>query len=100
MALFDQLARQITAVRVETSVLPDIVITDPFAPGPPNVLLQRLRPKITLEIAHGEAPPIVIAPYGDPASEFDSASAVWGSAAIGALGALLFALFRRRGGGR
>ena len=97
MALFDQLARQITAVRIETSVLPDIVIADPFAPGPPNPLLQRLRPKITLEIAHGEAPPVVIAPYGDPAaSEFDAASAIWGTAAIGALGVLLFALVRRR----
>ncbi len=97
MALFDQLSRQITGVRVETSVLPDIIINDPFAPGPPSPLLQYLRPRITLEIAHGDIKPVVIAPYGDPTSGegVELWPAVLNVLSVVALGALGFVLYRR-----
>ncbi len=65
-SIFDQLANQITGVKLETAYLPEVSIAHPFEPGPPSPYLAALKPKITLELAGGAIRPIVIAPYGDP----------------------------------
>lgn len=58
------LSKYIKGIKIETAFLPTINIPDPFKPGPPNPLLQFLKPKITLDIAQfGEQE---IKPYGDP----------------------------------
>jgi len=64
--IFSQIARTaIRRVEVATAYGPPIVLDDPFAPGPPNPALQRLRPKISI-YTRGQRTPIVIAPYGKP----------------------------------
>lgn len=64
MATQDLLRSLIEGVTVETTVLPTVTVKDPFAPGPPNPLLQLLKPRITVAVAGSQ--PLVIAPYGDP----------------------------------
>lgn len=58
------LSDYISAITVETTYLPPIVIEDPFAKGPPNPVMERLKPKITLHSQVIDA--IVSKPYGDP----------------------------------
>jgi hypothetical protein len=96
VAFFDDLASQVTRLRVESSYLPPLDLANPFQPGPPNPYLQRLRPKVTLEIAGGAVRPIVLAPYGDPGPS--RWPAVRGALAFGAvaLGALVVAAFVRK----
>lgn len=55
----------ISKITIESAYSPKMTIDKPFAPGPPNVLLSRLRPRITIEVK-GVAQPIVSAPYGEP----------------------------------
>lgn len=71
MALNDLLApvagsllQSIKKITVETAYLPRIELNDPFAPGPPNPLMQILKPKITIETI-GFAP-MTMQPYGEP----------------------------------
>jgi len=72
MGLLDTLAapvassvlQSIKKITVETAYLPRIELNDPFAPGPPNPLLQALKPKVTIETASME--PIIMQPYGAP----------------------------------
>lgn len=55
----------ISKITIESAYGPRMTIDKPFAPSPPNVLLSRLRPRITIEVK-GVAQPIVSAPYGEP----------------------------------
>lgn len=58
------LSKYIKSIKIESTFLPTIDIQDPFKPGPPNPLLQILKPKITVEVAQlGDQ---VMAPYGEP----------------------------------
>lgn len=63
------LSKYIKGITVQTAYLPDIVINDPFAKGPPvpNPILQALKPKITvsLDIA-GMQKDVAMTPYGEP----------------------------------
>lgn len=68
MSLADDLLGRVSLVRVESSFLPTIELERPFEPGPPNVFLQALQPKITLEFSGGLLRPVVMAPYGEPTS--------------------------------
>lgn len=52
------------SVSIETAYGPLILIKDPLKPAPPNPLMQKLKPKVTLNIK-GQAP-VVLEPYGDP----------------------------------
>lgn len=63
MATADLLRQLVTGVTVETAYLPTIELQDPFKPGPPNPLLQLLRPRVTLQVA---GKPVRYAPYGEP----------------------------------
>lgn len=56
-------SKYIKNIRIDSAYLPTINLPDPFKPGPPNPILQALRPKITIDTTLGEQ---VIAPYGDP----------------------------------
>lgn len=60
------LSKYITSLTVETEYLPPIMLSDPFAPGKPNPLLQRLKPRVTLTLADGLGDPVVLTPYGAP----------------------------------
>ncbi len=62
MADYD-LRNLVERATVETTLMPPLVLNQPFAPGPPNPLLQMLRPRITLRVAGSD---VVLAPYGDP----------------------------------
>lgn len=64
MATSDILEGLITRIRVQSAFMPDVVIDDPFKPGPPSPLLGALKPKITVELLSGK--PIVVAPWGEP----------------------------------
>lgn len=68
MSLADDLLGRVSLVRVESSFLPTIELERPFEPGPPNVFLQALQPKITLEFSGGLLRPVVMAPYGEPSA--------------------------------
>ena len=60
------IARQmITRFEVDTAYGPPIELDDPFAPGPPNPYLEKLKPRVKL-FTSTDAPPITIAPYGEP----------------------------------
>lgn len=69
------LLQNVQTVTVQTAWLPTITLNDPFQPGPPNPLLNLLKPKITIQTVGGA--PIVMTPYGDPgASKWPIAAAV------------------------
>jgi hypothetical protein len=59
------LSKLVTGIKVESAYLPTIDIRDPFRPGAPSPVLQRLRPKITLSMGAG-LDPVVVKPYGEP----------------------------------
>ncbi len=61
MPIAESLIKRVT---VETAYGPSFDFEDPFAPGPPNPYLEKLKPKITLFTPAGQ--PVVIAPYGNP----------------------------------
>lgn len=60
------LSKYVSGIRIESAYLPEIYLPDPFKPGPPNPLMQALKPKITVEITGGVADPVVVTPYGEP----------------------------------
>lgn len=63
------LSKYVKAITVQTNYLPDMVITDPFAPGAPvpNPMLQALQPKITVSLdISGIQKDVVVTPYGEP----------------------------------
>ena len=66
MSVADDLLGRVSLVRVESSFLPTVELERPFEPGPPNVFLQALQPKITIEFSGGLLRPVVMAPYGEP----------------------------------
>jgi hypothetical protein len=55
----------IDGVRIDSAYLPAVVLSDPFAPGPPNPIMAVLRPQVTIYPA-GAFSPVVVAPYGEP----------------------------------
>ena len=57
------LSRYISGIKIESAFLPPIDLPEPFKPGPPNPLLQLIKPRITLQTSLGEK---VLTPYGDP----------------------------------
>ena len=89
--LFTQLARTaIEKVEVDTAYGPQIAIADPFAPGPPNPYLQKLKPRIRI-YASGSPTPVVMEPYGAPgpsAWPLIRDSLIVGSVVLGAAGIL------------
>ncbi len=54
----------VNSIQIESAFSPPIVMNDPLRPGPPNPMLQALKPRITIQLAAGA--PIVLQPYGDP----------------------------------
>ena len=56
-------SKYVSGIKIESAFLPPIDLPEPFKPGPPNPLLQLLKPKITLQTSLGEK---VLTPYGDP----------------------------------
>lgn len=60
------LSAYVKSITVESKYSPRIQLDNPFAPGPPNPLLQAVKPQITLTLADGLGGPVVIAPYGSP----------------------------------
>ncbi len=56
----------IKGIKIESEYLPPVVIDDPFKAGPPNAVLSRLKPKITVTLKDGLGGPVTIAPYGEP----------------------------------
>jgi hypothetical protein len=68
LSVADDLLGRVALVRIETSLFPTVELDRPFEPGPPNVFLQALQPKITLEFGGGLVRPVVMAPYGEPTS--------------------------------
>lgn len=60
------LSKFISALKVESEYLPTLQLDDPFAKGPPNPILQRLKPKITVSLREGFGDPVVLTPYGAP----------------------------------
>lgn len=79
-AALDGLVRSIT---IETSLTPPMVLDRPFEPGPPNAMLQYLRPRITLTPTVGT--PIILAPYGAPAAKPEYLLILAVAAALGGL---------------
>ena len=59
------LESMISRITLETAYGPTMVFDSPFAPSPPNPVLSRLRPRITIGV-RGISAPIVAAPYGAP----------------------------------
>lgn len=60
-----QALSQLRNIRIETAYGPTIDINDPLVTGgPPNPYLQKLRPKITVDVKGMK--PMVLAPYGEP----------------------------------
>lgn len=57
------LSKYIKSIKIESAFLPEIYLDDPFKPGPPNPILQLLKPQITINTSLGEQK---IAPYGEP----------------------------------
>jgi len=55
----------ISRIKIDSAYGPDLVIDQPFSPSAPNVLLSRLRPRITIDVK-GLATPLVVSPWGDP----------------------------------
>ena len=56
-------SKYVSGIKIESAFLPPIDLPEPFKPGPPNPLLQLLKPKITLQTSLGEK---ILTPYGDP----------------------------------
>lgn len=56
-------SKYVSGIKIESAFLPPIDLPDPFKPGPPNPLLQWLKPRITLDTSLGTK---VLTPYGDP----------------------------------
>lgn len=63
MAIDLDLSKYITGITVESAYLPALDMVNPFGAGPPNPLLQALKPKITIRTTLGDK---VLTPYGDP----------------------------------
>jgi len=68
LSVADDVLGRVSLVRVETSFFPTVELERPFEPGPPNVFLHALQPKVTLEFSGGLWRPVVMAPYGEPSS--------------------------------
>ena len=86
----DLLAQTVTAVQIETTLSPPVVIRDPFKASSEQTrggLAAFLRPKITVELASGRVAPTVIAPYGEPGKLWIAAAVV---VAVGLLGAAVW----------
>lgn len=91
-----ELLNLVKKATIESEYLPTIQLNDPFRPGPPNPLLQALKPRITLEVA-GSSRPIVIAPYGNPGpSKWPLIRAGLVASGLVLLGLGVRALMRRR----
>lgn len=96
MNFSDILGGAVESITVETAYLPPIVISSPFAAGPPNPAAQFLRPKLSVQLA-GQDQPLVIAPYGDPGPSAWPAVKFWGvAAAVGVLGYTALRLLSKR----
>lgn len=66
-SLYSEIAREmISRIDVDTAYGPSITLDDPFAPGPPNPYLQKLKPRVKLHMRGEGIEPVKIAPYGDP----------------------------------
>ena len=94
------LNKVVRRVRIESAYLPTLDFHDPFqpgAPGPPNPLLQALKPKITLTInALGQTRDVVAMPYGDPGpSRWPALRNLLLVAAVGAVGYFVYRRFIR-----
>lgn len=79
-------------IKVETAYLPTLDMPNPFLPGPPNPLLQALKPKITVTLeALGQTKDVVSSPYGDPGpSKWPTIQNLLLLAAVGTLGYFAF----------
>lgn len=95
----DLLAQNVSKIVVDSRLLPQIVVDDPFGAAPagaaPSWILGQVRPRITVYTAQG---PIVVAPYGDPGE-----TTYWPLVAAGlALGGVLslYGLVKLLRGGR
>ena len=84
-------------IRVETAWLPTIDLPNPFQPGPPNPLLQALKPKITVSLeALGQQKEVVSSPYGEPGpSKWPAIQKLLVLAAVGALGYVVYRRYLR-----
>ena len=96
MAILDSITQQIKVLQIESAFTPPIILEDPFAPGPPNPVMQMLKPKITLGYKSKYIKDTKLAPYGEPVPNHWPKVKV-GAAIFGA-GALitLIALMTRR----
>lgn len=63
-ALEDEIRKRFKSITIESAYGPTIVLDDPLKKGPPNPFLEKLQPKITVNVKG--AKPIVLAPYGTP----------------------------------
>jgi hypothetical protein len=59
----DLARRLVKKVIIESRYTPPVTLHDPFAPGPPNPVMERVRPRVTVMVGDQ---PIVIEPYGAP----------------------------------
>lgn len=66
MAILDSALQQIQNITVESAYFPPLVLNEPFKPGPPNIYLQALKPKITIRYRSRLLKDMEIAPYGQP----------------------------------
>jgi len=90
------LSKYIKSMTIESEYLPPIHLNDPFAPGAPNPLLQRLKPRVTVTLADGLGDPVVIAPYGQPgASKWPIVQALGIAAIVGLVVGAAYVVRRR-----
>jgi len=62
--LMKEVRKRLKNITIESAYGPTISLDDPLKPGPPNPFLQRLQPRITVDIKGTD--PLVIEPYGQP----------------------------------
>ena len=70
MAILDSALQQIQNITVESAYFPPLVLDKPFEPGPPNVYLQALKPKITIKYKSKYLKDTKMAPYGEPVPNY------------------------------